>query len=928
MITLTSLGTLDLRGDDDRPLQPVLAQPKRLALLVYLALATPRGYHRRDSLLALLWPEFDETRARAALSRATHYLRASVGEDVLLSRGQADLGLDLTTLQSDVAAFEAALERGELAQALALYKGPLLPGFFVSEAPDFERWLDGERARLQQAAILAARQVSEQEESAGRLPPAVEWARRAIALAPHDEPALRRLMLLLERTSDRTGALKVHEDFVIELERDLSLEPAAETRALYEAIRQRRPVLSAASPPPTQPLAVSAPPAQAPSAAPRRANTRALALGAGVAALAVVGLWGARIGASLEAAPKVAIAITPLAVQGGGLSAAAVDSVRRALTQQLDTAALVHVVTRNPRYVIGGRIDVHGVDVVITASIADTAPGAAPFAFARVDGAPSQAVPLAHELARQILTIVPAHGSTHGASLDDPTIASRDTRSDVALEAARVGGTAYLDGRFHDAVREYRRAVAADPDFGLAYLHLSEAAQWDDDWALAEWASTMAMKHASTFTPLDQLRTRAWDAYVRADPRDAERLFRIVLANAPGDDDASYTLGEVLFHWGPQLGSPIADAQRAFGAVGASHETNLGALLHLARAAAMQGDSAGVDSTVAHALRLHADSMERIELRALRTFAGTHQSPAEQSRGLAEIDALDDRGALAMATSVAVAGVGTDGAERVVDLLLEPRRGAGTRDDGAILRAELDVARGRRNALFSAPSPLPTSRVAEFRAAFATAPFLSLPRDTLLAIRAGLARSGGDSTFGPALYDPSLNVLATRREYLLGLLSARLGDDTGAAAYVDTLTRGATNPANLAFQRSMANVIRATQLRASGKFAEALALLGEPAATPDHVLPGILSYPVADERFLRAELYHDLGRDDEAARWYETFPDPGGYDLMFLAPALRRRAEIAAARGDTSTASALRARAEKLQPATDHVTPPASHAPR
>ena len=75
MIELRTFGTLDLRGSDGREFRAVLAQPKRLALLAYLAAAAPGApgastFHRRDTLLALFWPDQDVTRARAALSRA------------------------------------------------------------------------------------------------------------------------------------------------------------------------------------------------------------------------------------------------------------------------------------------------------------------------------------------------------------------------------------------------------------------------------------------------------------------------------------------------------------------------------------------------------------------------------------------------------------------------------------------------------------------------------------------------------------------------------------------------------------------------------------------------------------------------------------------------------------------------------------------
>src|SRR5919205_360129 len=70
MIELRLFGAASLDSSDPgrerEELQALLTQPKRLALLAYLAVATPRGFHRRDRLLGLFWPELDEERARAA----------------------------------------------------------------------------------------------------------------------------------------------------------------------------------------------------------------------------------------------------------------------------------------------------------------------------------------------------------------------------------------------------------------------------------------------------------------------------------------------------------------------------------------------------------------------------------------------------------------------------------------------------------------------------------------------------------------------------------------------------------------------------------------------------------------------------------------------------------------------------------------------
>src|SRR4051812_34508071 len=106
MIRLQALGALDLRDSEGLELRTVLAQPKRAALLVYLALAPPRGPHRRDTLLALFWPEQDTEHARNALSQAVHFLRRALGADALIAGNGDGLELEWKDFWCDAIAFE------------------------------------------------------------------------------------------------------------------------------------------------------------------------------------------------------------------------------------------------------------------------------------------------------------------------------------------------------------------------------------------------------------------------------------------------------------------------------------------------------------------------------------------------------------------------------------------------------------------------------------------------------------------------------------------------------------------------------------------------------------------------------------------------------------------------------------------------------
>ncbi len=139
MIELRVLGALRLSASDGRDLSGFNRQPKRMALLAYLAAANPHGLQRRDTLLALFWPEVSATKARASLSQTLYSLRNALGEQAIVTHGDDEVGVSRDVVWCDAQAFEAALDADRPDDALALYRGELLTGFFLSEAPEFER---------------------------------------------------------------------------------------------------------------------------------------------------------------------------------------------------------------------------------------------------------------------------------------------------------------------------------------------------------------------------------------------------------------------------------------------------------------------------------------------------------------------------------------------------------------------------------------------------------------------------------------------------------------------------------------------------------------------------------------------------------------------------------------------------------------------
>ena len=242
-IELRVFGSLQLSAADGRDLESLLRQPKRTALLAYLAAAVPRGFQRRDTLLALFWPELDDSRARAALNQSLYVLRNTLGDQGILTRGDGELALSTDVVWCDAVAFETALDTGRPADALALYGGDFLAGFLVPHAPEFERWVARERERLRHRAADGAWALAEMRAIEGDAEQGARWARRAADLLPADEAVTRRLMVFLDRVGDRAAALRAYEAFAWRLNTEYELEPSAETQALAVALREqgRRP---------------------------------------------------------------------------------------------------------------------------------------------------------------------------------------------------------------------------------------------------------------------------------------------------------------------------------------------------------------------------------------------------------------------------------------------------------------------------------------------------------------------------------------------------------------------------------------------------------------------------------------------------------------------------------------------------------------
>ena len=246
MYTLRLLGSPSLDGPDG-PVAGRAALRQRVALLALLAVEHPRAISR-DTLVADLWPESDTGDARHLLRESLYILRSALGEDAVPSTGD-DLRLNPARLTCDLWEFEDALGRGDLERAIAAYHGPFLSGFHLSEAEEFERWADGERARLARRYGQALEQLAENEMRGGDPLRAVEWWSRLASQDPYSSRIALRYMEALDATGDRAAALQ-HAGAHSELLRtELNAAPEREVIAFADRLRLESRAASAVASP-------------------------------------------------------------------------------------------------------------------------------------------------------------------------------------------------------------------------------------------------------------------------------------------------------------------------------------------------------------------------------------------------------------------------------------------------------------------------------------------------------------------------------------------------------------------------------------------------------------------------------------------------------------------------------------------------------
>jgi len=233
MLEIKTLGGLSLKVNGHSLHD--LGSHKAEALLVYLA-AGP-GACSRNVLATLLWPDNSERQALTSLRVALAILRKEVGVYMNITRDHVGIKA-AAQVYFDVADLEAKLARQEVEEALAIYQGEFLQGFYIRDNLEFEDWRVWQQERIQRlvtSALHAAvsNAIEKENYKKGQV-----LAQKLLQLDSLDELAHRKCILLYALEGQRVDALAQYSRCKTVLQAELGVEPAQETQALYAQISQ------------------------------------------------------------------------------------------------------------------------------------------------------------------------------------------------------------------------------------------------------------------------------------------------------------------------------------------------------------------------------------------------------------------------------------------------------------------------------------------------------------------------------------------------------------------------------------------------------------------------------------------------------------------------------------------------------------------
>jgi tetratricopeptide (TPR) repeat protein len=545
-------------------------------------------------------------------------------------------------------------------------------------------------------------------------------------------------------------------------------------------------------------------------------------------------------------------------------------------------------------FVLGSMVEAGG-RLQISATIYDGR-ARARSSMATVAGNESEIFDVADSMARQIL-----------AGMQDrppalTAVAGQTTFSLPALKAFLEGERELRTGRIAKAQDAFRRATELDTTFALAYFRLALGFQPD---TLALEALDHALRHSDRLAEHHRWLVEAVAAFLRGDHTTAYQRARQIVTVRPDDPEGWLHLAYVTLWKGNLVGRTWVDSREAFERALALGPEDALALWWLAGIAATERRLSDLDSLTNRLLRL--DPIPWLANNARGRRAIMMGDTAGEARFVAELRELPDWWAQGSGGVVAWTTGDLSAGRRLWRLMTEPHRPRGFRMTAHLTLAKFELTNGRWGAAsteLEALGALDAGAALEHHAFYALTRFLEPARSELTALRDSLQRWNPSSAReeGDGLIAIHRSAHPYLRLYLLGMLSARLGEPAAALGYAAELERADRSSPLGVFAGDQGQFVRAEVAGQGGRREEALTLLDQARYwTTDSRRTEHGDSPFFNqlhERFARAELLYELGRHEDALPWYRAL----SYDFLYTGPAHLRLAQIYERRGERQKA--------------------------
>lgn len=214
------------------------------ALLFYLALTNEA--HSRETLAELFWPDRTQSQSLSNLRTVLHRLRRTLADYLTISRTTVALNQN-ANIQIDAQILDDALKQHDdefltattveqLEGALALYRAPLLDGFYITESPAFENWMLHMRDRWQVRVIAGLDTLARYFLENKVYLPALTQASRLIEIDPLREASYALMMKLLFEMGQRGKAIETYNRLESILDAELATTPSPAVQEVFHQI--------------------------------------------------------------------------------------------------------------------------------------------------------------------------------------------------------------------------------------------------------------------------------------------------------------------------------------------------------------------------------------------------------------------------------------------------------------------------------------------------------------------------------------------------------------------------------------------------------------------------------------------------------------------------------------------------------------------